>query len=117
MINYDMPKRIEVRHLPFRSFISLTERKLWQDNLHRVGRTGRAGAKGTAIGFVTFRDIRESSTIFLHITQMRKPSTRIAKDLVKILADASQPVPSQLADLAAYGGGGSSRGIIFARIL
>ncbi|KAL8280179.1 hypothetical protein RQP46_007509 [Phenoliferia psychrophenolica] len=73
VINYDMPTGIE-------------------DYIHRIGRTARAGAKGTAYAFVT------------------PQNGRIAKDLVKILYDAKQPVPRELEELASYGGGGGGGG-------
>lgn len=56
VINYDMPSNIE-------------------DYIHRIGRTGRAGAKGVAHAFVTQED------------------GVIAKDLVKVLKKADQEVP------------------------
>ncbi|BGP51859.1 ATP-dependent RNA helicase dbp2 [Rhodotorula kratochvilovae] len=76
VINYDMPNGIE-------------------DYIHRIGRTGRAGAKGTAYSYVT------------------PDQGRMAKDLVKILSDAKQVVPPQLSEIAMFssgGGGGRGRG-------
>ncbi|GAA5989052.1 hypothetical protein JCM11641_002309 [Rhodosporidiobolus odoratus] len=73
VINYDMPNGIE-------------------DYIHRIGRTGRAGAKGTAYSYVT------------------PDQGRIGKDLVKILSDAKQNVPPQLQEISAFGGGGGGRG-------
>merc|ERR1711967_208364 len=70
VINYDFPGSIE-------------------DYIHRVGRTGRAGATGSSYTFFT-------SDKFKH-----------AKDLVKVLNEANQPVPAELEKLA---GGGSSYG-------
>jgi len=69
VINYDMPSGIE-------------------DYIHRIGRTARAGAKGTAISYVT------------------PDAGKIARDLVKILKDAKQVVPPQLEEIGMYGGGG-----------
>ncbi|BGP20325.1 ATP-dependent RNA helicase dbp2 [Rhodosporidiobolus nylandii] len=69
VINYDMPNGIE-------------------DYIHRIGRTGRAGAKGTAYSYVT------------------PEQGRIAKDLVKILGDAKQNIPPQLMEISSFGGGG-----------
>ncbi|KAL8291888.1 hypothetical protein RQP46_002146 [Phenoliferia psychrophenolica] len=79
VINYDFPNGIE-------------------DYVHRIGRTGRAGASGTAISFITSKD---------------QPK---ARDLIKILRDAKQEVPPPLENMAgggfgggsSYGGGGSS---------
>ncbi|TNY17084.1 DEAD-domain-containing protein [Rhodotorula diobovata] len=73
VINYDMPNGIE-------------------DYIHRIGRTGRAGAKGTAYSYVT------------------PDQGRLAKDLIKILTDAKQVVPPQLQEIAQFGGGGGGRG-------
>jgi hypothetical protein len=87
VINYDMPTNIE-------------------DYVHRIGRTGRAGAKGVAHSFVTRQEVG------------------IAPDLVKILRKAEQEVPDALMGLKNLhisskgnnkyrpwgGGGGGSRG-------
>lgn len=73
VINYDMPNQIE-------------------DYIHRIGRTGRAGAKGTAFAYFS------------------PDQSKLAKDLVKILQDAKQQIPPELLELGRYGGGGSSRG-------
>lgn len=60
--------------------------------MHRIGRTGRAGAKGTAITFFTTSDAKQ------------------ARDLVTILREAKQQIDPQLADMARHsGGGGHSR--------
>ncbi|KAM0748600.1 hypothetical protein T439DRAFT_68370 [Meredithblackwellia eburnea MCA 4105] len=77
VINYDLPTQVE-------------------DYIHRIGRTGRAGAKGTAYSFFT------------------PDNAKLSRDLVKILRDAKQPVPPQLDDMARFhsggGGGGGGRG-------
>jgi ATP-dependent RNA helicase DDX46/PRP5 len=53
-----------------------------EDYIHKIGRTGRAGARGTAITFIT-------------------PSERhLAYDLIKILDASGQEVPEVLQDLA-----------------
>jgi len=67
VINYDFPGSIE-------------------DYIHRVGRTGRAGATGSSYTFFT-------SDKFKH-----------AKDLVTVLKEANQPVPEELLKLADGGG-------------
>lgn len=74
VVNFDMPNNIE-------------------DYIHRIGRTGRAGATGTAVSFFTDK------------------STKMAKDLVKILYEAKQEIPPALASQShgGYGGGGNSR--------
>merc|ERR1711988_974505 len=72
VINYDFPGSIE-------------------DYIHRVGRTGRAGATGSSYTFFT-------SDMFKH-----------AKDLVAVLNEANQPVPEELQKLADGGGGGGGR--------
>lgn len=59
VINYDLPLHIE-------------------DYIHRVGRTGRAGAEGRAISFFTYG------------------SERIAADLIAILRETKQEIPSFL---------------------
>merc|ERR1712125_229811 len=67
VINYDFPSKIE-------------------DYVHRVGRTGRAGATGSSYTFFT------------------KDKFRHAKELIAVLREANQPVPEELEKLA--GGGG-----------
>merc|ERR1712066_843839 len=59
-----------------------------EDYIHRVGRTGRAGATGSSYTFFT------------------SDKARLAKDLINVLREASQPVPEELERLS--GGGGSS---------
>jgi superfamily II DNA/RNA helicase len=48
VINFDLPKVAE-------------------DYVHRIGRTGRAGASGTAISFVTSEDVRQLKQIERYI--------------------------------------------------
>merc|ERR1719281_217014 len=69
VINYDFPTQIE-------------------DYIHRIGRTGRAGAMGSAYSFFT------------------QDKFRMAPDLVKVLEEAKQNVPEELQKLADGGGGG-----------
>lgn len=49
-----------------------------EDYVHRIGRTGRAGNQGTAFSFFTYTDAGK------------------AKDLIKVLLEAKQPVPEAL---------------------
>ncbi|KXX79813.1 ATP-dependent RNA helicase DBP2 [Madurella mycetomatis] len=63
-----------------------------EDYIHRIGRTGRAGAKGTAITFFTTDNAKQ------------------ARDLVGVLQEAKQHIDPRLAEMVRYsGGGGSSR--------
>lgn len=71
VINYDMPNCAE-------------------DYVHRIGRTGRAGASGTAYSFFT------------------SSNGRMAKQLVSILEEAQQPVPPELRQFAMTSGGPQS---------
>ncbi|WOL02968.1 ATP-dependent RNA helicase-like protein DB10 [Canna indica] len=72
VINYDFPTGVE-------------------DYVHRIGRTGRAGAMGVAYTFFCNHDSKHAS------------------NLVKVLKGASQHVPSELQDMASSGGyGGKS---------
>ncbi len=73
MVNYDFPTGVE-------------------DYVHRIGRTGRAGATGVAYTFFCDQD------------------SKYASDLVKILEGANQSVSQQLRDMVSRGGyGGRSR--------
>lgn len=67
MINYDFPTGIE-------------------DYVHRIGRTGRAGATGVAYTFFSEQD------------------WKYAADLIKVLEGADQPVPPELQNMAMRGG-------------
>merc|ERR1712083_614834 len=68
VINYDFPKQIE-------------------DYVHRVGRTGRAGATGSSYTFFESKNVR------------------MAKELIAVLREASQPVPDELERLGENSGG------------
>jgi ATP-dependent RNA helicase DDX5/DBP2 len=59
-----------------------------EDYVHRIGRTGRAGAKGTAITFFTTDNAKQ------------------ARDLVTILSEAKQQIDPRLAEMVRYSGGG-----------
>ncbi|KAG2295323.1 hypothetical protein Bca52824_041992 [Brassica carinata] len=72
VINYDFPNGVE-------------------DYVHRIGRTGRAGATGQAFTFFGDQDSKHAS------------------DLIKILEGANQRVPPQIRDMAARGGGGTNK--------
>lgn len=69
VINYDFPNNCE-------------------DYVHRIGRTGRAGAKGMAITFFT------------------DTNSKSARELSAILSEAKQEVPPALQQMAMMGGGG-----------
>lgn len=73
VINFDMASNIE-------------------DYIHRIGRTGRAGATGVAVSFFT------------------EKSSRMAKELIGILRKANQPVPPELLAYTGEvrGGGGGN---------
>lgn len=83
VINFDFPNNIE-------------------DYVHRIGRTGRAGAKGTAITFFTHNNAKS------------------ARELCQLMSDVEQPIPPELDDMARnnrnfgsssrYGRGGFRRG-------
>ncbi|KAL5396959.1 ATP-dependent RNA helicase dbp2 [Paraphaeosphaeria minitans] len=63
-----------------------------EDYVHRIGRTGRAGAKGTAITFFTTENSKQ------------------ARDLVGILTESKQQIDPRLHEMARYGGGGGGGG-------
>lgn len=68
VVNYDFPTGVE-------------------DYVHRIGRTGRAGATGLAYTFFGDQD------------------AKYASDLIKVLEGANQRVPSELHEMASRGGG------------
>ncbi|KAL9239627.1 hypothetical protein vseg_013933 [Gypsophila vaccaria] len=70
VVNYDFPTSLE-------------------DYIHRIGRTGRAGATGTAYSFFTHSN------------------SKYARELVKILREAGQVVPPALSSMAQSSFGGS----------
>lgn len=72
VINYDFPTGVE-------------------DYVHRIGRTGRAGATGVAYTFFGDQD------------------SKYASDLIKVLEGANQRVPPEIRDMASRGGGGMGR--------
>ena len=74
VVNYDMPAGVNGV----------------EDYVHRIGRTGRAGAKGIAHTFFTFKDKKS------------------AQGLVEVLTKAEQEIPAELAAMGRprFGGGG-----------
>ena len=69
VINYDFPPKTE-------------------DYIHRIGRTGRAGAKGIAVTFMGAQDAKHAGA------------------LCQIMRDAGQSVPPELEQMSGFGGGG-----------
>ena len=65
-----------------------------EDYVHRIGRTGRAGAKGLAHTFFTSKD------------------RKCARGLVEVLTKAEQEIPAELAAMGRprFGGGGGRYG-------
>ncbi|XP_014513276.1 DEAD-box ATP-dependent RNA helicase 46 [Vigna radiata var. radiata] len=72
VVNYDFPTGVE-------------------DYVHRIGRTGRAGATGLAYTFFGDQD------------------AKYATDLIKVLEGANQKVPPELRDMSSRGGSGMGR--------
>lgn len=64
-----------------------------EDYVHRIGRTGRAGKYGTSISFFSPAE-----------------DGKLARDLIKVLEEANQEVPSSIRNLAPPRGGSSLRG-------
>ena len=69
VINYDFPTQVE-------------------DYVHRIGRTGRAGEKGTSVTFFSSSDSKK------------------ARELITLLEKNDQVVPPELASMSGFGGGG-----------
>lgn len=65
VVNYDMPGTAE-------------------DYVHRIGRTGRAGATGTAYSFFT------------------PSNARLANQIINVLKEAGQPVPEKLREFTGF---------------
>lgn len=86
VINYDYPNNSE-------------------DYIHRIGRTGRAGANGTAITLFT----ADSKCLLMNITMAMTnnfPDSKQARDLVAVLQEAKQQIDPRLHEMARYSGGG-----------
>ena len=64
-----------------------------EDYVHRIGRTGRAGAKGTSYSFMT------------------QNNSKLARELVQVMRDANQEISPELQQMAhqCRGGGGGGR--------
>lgn len=79
-----------------------------EDYVHRIGRTGRAGAKGTAITFFTTDSkLPLPSQIVKHDANMSPlADSKQARDLVTILTEAKQQIDPRLAEMVRYSGGG-----------
>lgn len=69
-----------------------------EDYVHRIGRCGRAGATGIAYAMFT------------------TANARLGKQLVGILEEAQQAVPSELRMYASVSGGSGSNGEFLSRI-
>lgn len=71
-----------------------------EDYVHRIGRTGRAGTKGTSVSF------------------FNEGNSKLGSQLIKILREANQQIPDALLQYdrssgfghSRYGGGGRGRG-------
>merc|ERR1712139_580866 len=68
VVNYDCPKTVE-------------------DYIHRIGRTGRAGAQGTSV-------------TFFGCDYVSQDKVRMARGLVKVMKDAGQAPPQELQRIA-----------------
>eukprot|EP01083_Nonionella_stella_P036528 99657_1 len=90
MIATDVAARgLDVRHI--KAVINFDFPNNVEDYVHRIGRTGRADEHGEAYSFFTSDDARK------------------ARDLIKVLEEASQEVPGRLREMCTYGGGGGGR--------
>jgi len=74
-----------------------------EDYIHRIGRTGRAGAKGTAITFFT-TDSKWSHFQLLQPFANKLADQKQARDLVAVLTEAKQQIDPRLSEMTRYGG-------------
>jgi len=89
MVATDVAARgLDVKHV--KTVINYDFPSCCEDYVHRIGRTGRAGAKGTAYSFFTSDNARQG------------------RDLIKILEQNGQTVPEALRSMA-YSARGPSR--------
>ncbi len=65
MLNYEFPTRTE-------------------DYIHRIGRTGRAGAKGLALTFMTAADAAHAGALVTILKESGVPKAEIPKELIKM---------------------------------
>lgn len=78
-----------------------------EDYIHRIGRTGRAGALGTAITFFTTDSKFPLLTRWsVWISADLHLDAKQARDLVGVLQEAKQHIDPRLAEMVRYGGGG-----------
>lgn len=90
VLNYDFPNNVE-------------------DYIHRIGRTGRAGASGTAITF--FSSDSKFYLFSAHDCKLTRLSdAKQARELVGILTEAKQVIDPKLHEMARYSGGGGGGG-------
>ena len=86
MLNYDYPNNSE-------------------DYIHRIGRTGRAGANGTAITLFTTDSKFLLKGSLARIANLATDQKQ-ARDLIAVLTEAKQQIDPRLMEMARYGGGG-----------
>lgn len=77
-----------------------------EDYVHRIGRTGRAGAKGTAITLFTTDSEFIWSCLQITIQLTFSLDAKQARELVSILTESKQQIDPKLHEMARYGGGG-----------
>jgi ATP-dependent RNA helicase DDX5/DBP2 len=98
VINYDFPAQIE-------------------DYVHRIGRTGRAGNKGTAFSFFTPADSRKSRDLIAILKQTSQVTFKCLHHLLLLhykltlmmLVFIIQDIPADLYNMSNVGGGGGFR--------
>ena len=90
MLNYDYPNNSE-------------------DYVHRIGRTARAGAHGTAITFFTTDSKYPEKSRGSHHADMLLDAKQ-ARDLVNVLLESKQKIDPRLDEMARYSGGGGGGG-------
>lgn len=106
MLTYDRDKDVkDISHVLNYDYPNNSE-----DYVHRIGRTGRAGAKGTAITFFTTESKSSQKSFAIGDWANGYLDSKQARDLVQVLQQSKQQIDPRLHEMARFGGGGGGSG-------